>query len=303
MFSGAAISGQDKTFEEYKSEIISLGKEKKFDEALIVLEEAKKKFPEERHFQASIYYNVAYGYYTRGELGRALSILDQVSKEYSFYDPIWALYARTLIKSGKKDKAFTILGRYPNNQDSFIEDLNKKKLNVWTTYNLAGAYALFNNSDLALLYLSTLFSVEGFDPKSNFSNVEKDPDFNLLRADRRYVHLKDLAFAETFMDALEKIRKELAAVQTSIQEFKQGKSTQSETLGVLHKSKQNLFDAYIVAPNLVEIQKKLLFYITDLEGIVSGKKQLPWEKLQESYRIISNLIKLADASQTTGRKL
>ena len=297
LFSGSAILGKDKTFEEYKDEIIHLGKEKKFDDVLTLLEKVKAQFPEERYFQASIYYNIAYGYYVNGELIQVLSILNGISEQYSFYDPICALYARALVKNGEKNKALALLKRYPSNQDSFLNDLHKRKLDIWTTYNLAGAYALLNNSDLALLYLSTLFSVEGFDPKSNFLNVEKDSDFNLLRSDRRYVHLKDLTFAETFEDALDKIQSELTTVQNAVQDFRQDKSLQSETLDYLYKSKKNIFEIYTVAPNLIDIQRKIIDYIGKLEGRASDKNQLSWEELRESYKVISNSIEAARASQ------
>lgn len=298
MFSAPTIPKADKTFDEYKSRIINLGKEKKFSDALALLEKVKEKFPEERYFHASIYYNIAYGYYVNGELNQVLSMLSGVSEQYSFYDPLWALYARALIKNGEKNKALAILKRYPSNQKTFLDDLHKRKLNIWTTYNLAGAYALLNNSDLALLYLSTLFSVEGFDPKSNFLNVEEDADFNLLRSDPRYVHLKDLAFAETFDNALTMIQSELKIVQRITQEFKRRRSPQSKTLDNLFQSKKNIFEIYIVAPNLIEIQRKCINYISHIENFVSGKK-ISEEFLQESYNIIANDLKQARASQTT----
>lgn len=303
LFCHSAFPQPGKSFGEYKTEIINLGNMKKFDETLRLLEEAKREFPEEKKFQASIYYHTAYGYYSEGEVGKALSILEKSTQEYPSENKILALYSRTLIKNNRKEEALEILEKFPKNLGTFEEDLKKAFLDIWTTYNLAASYALLGNTDLAVLCLSTLFSVKDYDPKVSFSHVEEDPDFDSLRGEQRYEFLIGMALAEDFDDAVAKLEKELELAREIVGNLYARSTFPDESLRFLQESLKTIERIYTVAPILIRIQRVFTDYLQKAIEKASADHldEKSSDYFEKRYQYIKNKLHQAKASQQTHR--
>lgn len=279
LFCHSAFPQPGKSFDEYKTEIINLGKAKEFDEALRLLEKTKKKFPKEKQFQASIYYHIADGYYVTGKLEKVLALLEMVSREYPTDNAIWALYARALIKNQQKERALEILKQFPSNFGNFEEDLKRMPLDIWTKYSLAASYALLGDRDLGVLYMhSVLFHQPVKQPEDIdriFWHFEKDPDFDSLRDDNRYLFFANAVGAETFEDASAMLQELLRSARDAVKKFSLEKASAEETAESLQDSLENLEKIKTVAPILVRIQREMIHCLEKTQEKVSVYQDVP----------------------------
>ena len=252
-------------FKSYETKIMSLGELGKYDEALVLLEEVKKKFPKRQKFYTSLYYHIAEGYYKTGRVDQAHSLLRGVTVEHPLDHKNWALFARVLSKLGKNAKAMSILERYPHDADTLADDLKRSPLDVWTKYNLAASYALLNNRDLAILYMVSVLYYRGFrkieDVDRIFQHFQEDPDFDSLRQDQRYVFFANAVDAETFDDAVAIIEKRLNEAFKAISAFYLKTKSERQTLASLEQIVSEVQKVKPVAPVLNDIRASLIRFI------------------------------------------
>jgi hypothetical protein len=288
---------RSKPFEQYEIEINKLNKEQQSGKALALLEDAKMRFPENKKFQINNYYRIAFDFYRQGRLNQSCSLLEKISKEYSDSDVVWALFARVLIRKGDFEAAENILKRYPNNPDSFADDIKKKRLSIWVNYNLAACYALSGKKDLALEYLSLVLFGEGFDMKKSFLNIDQDPDFTSLRNDKRYVFLKGVAFSENFDDAIVVLEKQVMHLRELIVKIGQKQFVGAESIKELSEIRKNIYEIHTVAPLLMEIQRKGIDCIDQMIQMIASDSGLAPGVFEARCQEIIRDLQTAKASQ------
>jgi len=293
----------EQSFEQYKIEIINLSKADRFKEALDLLEESRKIFSKQRQYHAALCYHLASGYYEKGRFNDGKAFLKRIIQEHSSYDWLLALYVKFLIKTGENDKALAILGRYPNDPDSFTEDLKRTPIDSLTAYNIAASYALLGKSDISILYLGAFWFSQDTGLEERFGSVHRDSDFNIMHNDQRYVFVQEMARAQDFDEVATMIAKELERARESTKRFFHQEKSAEDILETLRKIREDIRKVRTVAPILIEIQEQEINYINTLTEVVSGEKEQSLEALEETYNKIARSIEGAKASQTTHRRV
>ncbi len=292
----------EKSFEQYKTKIINLSKAENFERAKALLKKSQEVFSERLEYHAALCYYLASGYYENGRLNEGKMFLEKVLQEYSSYNWLFTLYSKFLIKTGESDKALAILKRYPDDANSFPEDLKRSPVDSLTGYNIAASYALLKKNDLAILYLSAFWLSQETDLEKRFETAHNDPDFKTLHNDQRYVLFQNMIRAQDFDEVVEIFIKELKFAHESIKQFFNNEKSAQETVKRLRKIRGNIYSTRTVAPILTEIQNQEIDYIDALMEVVSEQKEKSFTDFEKTYNSILNSIEYAIASQTTHRQ-
>lgn len=293
----SVFSDGNAKFDRLKVRIIEEAKASRFEDALQLLEESKKQFPNEKNFQVDMYCHIGFGFYQQKAFDHAVALLGRVINDYPELDASKTVYARALIKVGRNDEGRNILSEYPYSADTFERDIEQRGLGGWANYHLAGAYALLSQNEISFLYLTACLMAKDFNPKFTIRNIEKDDDFKVVRNDKRYIQLKHMVLSETFDEAIATIDNYWREAGKTVEQFNEKQASASAVISKLKVIKKDLYDVYTVAPTLIEIQKKAMDYLDQIIQAISSEQPPSSESFTANYQRIAHDIEIARASQ------